>query len=155
LQNPSELKVSTILALAQERIRDRAHWCKLILGRNKEGFATNGATSDTVQWCARGAVINVSGIQDPWFIDPLPAEVYLDEAAVEIYGEDWKRLSATGRYFYVHINNYGRHEDVMAIFDRAIELASADEKVNSEEKINSEEHVNSEERINSEEHACA
>jgi hypothetical protein len=136
MKNPSELSTATILALAQERIRNSDHWCKHILGRDKDGSGTDGISDNTVQWCARGALLKVFGASDQWNVPRLPAEEYLDRAAREIYGADGDIPDywiTDHRWLYVGVNNYKEHKDVMRIFDRAIELAAADEKVNSEE----------------------
>lgn len=126
-KNPSDLSVATVLALAQERIRDPRNWCKGKLGLDGNGEWTDGRKEGTTQWCARGAIASVLDI-DARF-GQIPVEPILHRAAAAIYGARVPLDYAHFAHFaHVYVNNYMTHNDVMAVFDRAIEMAIADEK---------------------------
>jgi hypothetical protein len=135
MKNPSELSVPTILALAQAKIADPENWCQGSLGMLPDGTPVENFSSDSfngfdraVKWCALGAVASVTGFMPNSFSQE-------DET-------DWRKAvtplhDVALRLGYMHapgLNDSSTHEKVMEMFDKAIELAAADEKVNSEER---------------------
>jgi hypothetical protein len=104
MKNPDELSTATILALAQEKIRDPQHWCRGRLALDAEGQDTQPFGDDAVRWCAAGAVSAVAYTR-------LNSDVLnaLTGAAVRRFGSG-----------IITVNDSSGHAAVMEIYDIAI-----------------------------------
>jgi hypothetical protein len=100
------------LRQAKALIKDPAHWTQL--GNYAVGPDGNWRTpsdDDACRWCAYGSVARVTGVATRR-VEMAAASTFLARAA--------------GELDVVQINDYGTHADVMALFDRAIELAEGE-----------------------------
>jgi hypothetical protein len=113
MKNPSELSTATILALAQERIRNSDHWCQGSAAQDETGRPAD--LKYGVRFCSIGALCTV--VMDAAL--DLAIE-YLDMAAMHI--------RSTGT---VRLNDGTDHATVMRMFDEAIEIAASKEKVSA------------------------
>lgn len=102
------------LRRAQAIIADRDHWCQGTFARDSRGFAVHARSHQAVQWCAVGAAMKSVRSND----DFLRMQQLLNEAA-------WL---AVDKQFVAIVNDAPTgwpYEDVLAVYDRAIELAEA------------------------------
>jgi hypothetical protein len=105
--------VLELLTRAQDLIRDPAHWTQGVNARDKNGFETNGFGDEAVCFCSYGAFYRITARVD----DDLQRAVKhaLGQAVKERMGESF--LIAT-------FNDTHTHAEVMAMWDRAKELAA-------------------------------
>jgi hypothetical protein len=109
MKNPDELTPATILALAQEKIRNRKHWCSGHLATDGH-LAVDPCGPEAKHWCAAGALILIamtrrqgySGYSGPEF-------EALEAAAVQLFGRG-----------FMWVNDHLGHHKIMRVFDRAI-----------------------------------
>lgn len=98
---------STVKRLQQARalIADPEHWTRFEFARDANGTAVTSSDPRAVCWCARGAVSVVGG------------------GVAEL---DALTLAADVRFGTVitQVNDYRDHDDVLRMFDTAIEKAS-------------------------------
>jgi hypothetical protein len=109
MQNPSDLSVTTILALAQAKIRDPQHWCHGTLATDAAGYVVKYDDTLAEHWCAVGAVASVLGRQMVESRCDLPALERLDQAA--------RLLTGVGT---VTVNDFHGHAAIMRAFDLAV-----------------------------------
>lgn len=101
---------ANILRRAKARISDPKNWCKGELARDGYGCKACFDSPNATSWCASGAILAEVG-----FTAEPSAGHFLAKAA--------------GCDSIPYINDNGTHEDVMALYNRAIELAEeAEEK---------------------------
>jgi len=108
------MKTSELLRAAQELIRDKSKWTRGAYGRDAAGESVDDVDSITAaeSFCALGAVHFVSGDEvdeGPWFEALRRAAIIAGESSV------------------VSVNDVLGHDAVMKMFDRAIEIAEAEE----------------------------
>ena len=97
-----------ILKAARELISDPAHWTQGSEARDEKGDPVLARSKGARCFCAVGALISASG-KAPW---KRPLEALRSELPKPI--------------FYVSdFNDTGSHEEVLALFDRAIERAAS------------------------------
>jgi hypothetical protein len=111
MQNPNDLSITTILALAQAKIRDPAHWCA---GSNATDAAGKGVPYDSPlaeRWCAAGALASVMGRAARSSACFRPMIARLDQAA----------QCLTHVYGVVRVNDFLGHATVMRVFDLAVD----------------------------------
>jgi hypothetical protein len=94
------------LIKARELISDSAHWCRKAMARNQDGEEVHALDEDAVQWCALGAFNKVCEGKKSFDI------------LYEVFEID--TLSEVVR---LNDNDGGGHEKVMALYDKAIEIA--------------------------------
>lgn len=99
-----------ILRAARDKIAEPNHWTKGEYARDKNGNSVDAQAPDAVCWCARGAFYAVRPHGDN-----MHALVHLREAIHE----------RAGHGGIVRLNDGSDHADVLAVFDRAIQLAEA------------------------------
>jgi hypothetical protein len=106
-------KLAKVLTEAKTLIEDPSKWCQKAYARDAEGKATMATAPDACQWCSLGAAmwaLNRSdlrssvGVEHVWDL--------LDKAA-----QSYKYRSAD------IVNDSTDHPTVMAMFDRAIDIA--------------------------------
>jgi hypothetical protein len=97
-----------ILRRARARISDPSRWTQEFYARDRAGYRTDPTSSDAVRWCSYGAVDAELGTSQ--------VDQFLHLAA-RVLG-----LHSPGS-----ANDNGDHATVLRMFDRAIELAEADQ----------------------------
>jgi hypothetical protein len=105
--------IARVLANAKTLIQDPKNWCQKAYARDADGHATMATGPDACQWCSLGATMKALegddlrktiGTEYIWHI--------LDRAAPQ-----FKYNSAD------FVNDRTDHPTVMAMFDRAIDIA--------------------------------
>lgn len=110
MKNPDQLSDEAILTLAQERIRDPAHWTQHTLARDRLFREVAPNSPEAVSFCAAGAIANVLGVAVP-------------TQGGSRFHSLWERLSSyppvrsTDWRSPAHYNNSRSHAEVMAMFD--------------------------------------
>lgn len=107
---PELSPTSIALIKAKELISAEENWTKHCIAKDKNGFPCTVNSPDAVAYCASGAIRKVS---KP-FVSALKAIKYLNKAAYP------KTLIA------LNDSSSTSHEDVMEMFDKAIELSIKD-----------------------------
>lgn len=97
-----------VLKAAKALISDPAKWTQRSYARNAGGFSTCPTNGDAECWCSVGAIECVAGNSDLCLI------------------AESKLCAAIGGGGIIRFNDMHTHSEVMAAFDRAIELAEAD-----------------------------
>lgn len=106
-----------ILVAARELISDPAHWCQTYAARDKYGKSVAFLSEDAFSFCALGAVARVEKMADS--PDPMvrfDVDQFLNEAAIDLDPEYDQY-----RDCYIDFNDVHNHEEVLAMFDLAIE----------------------------------
>jgi hypothetical protein len=101
-----ERSTAEILRAARERIADPERWCQGYYARDPNGAEVEPDDVQACKWCAVGSLC----LEVPWRDE---AHLYLVTAAIEV------GTTTTA------INDGRDHSAVMALFNRAIELAEA------------------------------
>jgi hypothetical protein len=96
-----------VLTNAQNLIRDPARWTKGQYAKDADGWVTDACHPDAHCWCSLGALDRCTPDEETY----MRARQYLG-LAVKFKG-------------VTTFNDSGTHADVMAMFDRARELARA------------------------------
>lgn len=95
---------------AKALLSDESHWTKDVGARNQDGYAVSPRDAAAVCWCGYGAVLRQ---YDPNYVEEIPVELR------KIMG----RATGTQQPFSVWQDRKTRtHADVLAAFDRAIEM---------------------------------
>lgn len=129
-------KTSELLEAARKRIEDPQCWTKQAFARDKSGWIIGGGELEiedlmyllefqegACQWCAVGALAADADDADE-LVDGLGA---LNTAISKLYG-----VSADDdRYRVALINDHGDHEQILKVFDTAIQLAKLGEGASS------------------------
>lgn len=97
------------LTAARDLLSNKARWTQGFFAHDEDGEQVACHAREAVCWCAYGAIIKVS----PSPMSFSPAGGLLERAAADLFG-----ISA------VEVNDRHPWEDVLAMFDRAIEFAS-------------------------------
>lgn len=97
-----------ILRQSREKIADPKHWTKGNFAQDEEGEPVSTTSPRAVCWCAIGAIDATAG--------GLAALYWLSDAVHEKAGPSCS---------VSEFNDKSEHADVLAAFDRAIELAEA------------------------------
>ncbi len=98
-----------ILTKAQELIRDPVNWARGEMARDAQGLRTPAWSHDACSWCALGSLTKIAA-------DGAAPSPTLGQA-VNLLTE------AVGWASPASVNDRKTHADVMAMFDRAKELA--------------------------------
>jgi hypothetical protein len=109
-------KLAKVLTEAKTLIEDPSKWCQKAYARDAEGKATMATAPDACQWCSLGAAmwaLNKSDLRESVNTEYL--WTFLDKAA-----PDYKY------HFADTVNDRTDHPTVMAMFDRAIDIAKDD-----------------------------
>lgn len=111
-----KLKPSDILLAAKQLISNPKDWTTKVMSRNSINQEVIPSAPTACKWCAAGAVIKLTNIQDAE-----PSLLFLRKATKKwgIHGGDGSVAA---------LNDLGKHEDVMKLFDVAIELSLQDEE---------------------------
>lgn len=133
----TERSTVDLLRAAKERISDPERWTRGCLARDANGKPVSPEDSRATRWCAIGSVRRTA--PGP-FID---AEKYLVRAT-DVLGNHGLVLQGTWPKYEIAYINDGpdpripldrhcrpaprRHKEVLALFDRAIELAEAESR---------------------------
>lgn len=104
-------KPSDILKAGLALIRDKAHWTQHAAARNKYRKTVDATNPDACSWCSYGALLKTTNDTDASMYD---IESYLYQA-----------VAYTGSYIF--FNDTRSHADVVAMWEKAIRLAEADE----------------------------
>jgi hypothetical protein len=111
-----ERSVVDVLRAARERISDPEHWTRSAFAKSPSGRPISPWSDGAVCWCARGSVYRECGsVSNAGLV-----EVFLMRATEEAKPPDDAEPIAW-------LNDNGTHDDVLALYDRAIELAEAEE----------------------------
>lgn len=107
-----------ILRAAKAKIADPARWCQGEEARNEDREGTFAGAEDACQWCALGAT---GAVVPRTLVIMCDADILLNRAAVAMGYLETDELPPAA-----HLNDTTDHETVMALYDRAIELAEAE-----------------------------
>lgn len=103
-----------ILRAAKAKIEDPARWCQGQPAKDAKGYQIATGSRLATAWCAWGACCSVAGVRDAGFGLAL---VNLNRVACR-----------AGFGSAQELNDSSDHPTVMAMFDRAIELAEQEKK---------------------------
>jgi hypothetical protein len=111
-----ERSMVEILKAARERVAPDGAWTQGVFARNEQGESVQSWSADAVCWCIRGAC-EAEGRDylirpEEWFEDALPDGVALAASDAEFEPVAFFNDAETTS-----------HVDVLAVFDRAIQLA--------------------------------
>jgi hypothetical protein len=111
------MKTSEILAMARALIANEKHWCQGSYAARASGGFTDALDPEATQWCALGACIKVTGgMEGRW-----------NMARNALYA-----ARRAGELSVVRVNDKLGHAAVMHLYDKAIEMAIAEELINEE-----------------------
>lgn len=96
------------LKAARELISDPKRWTQHHFSATTDGTPCDSQDPDARRFCALGAILRVRGV-------PLHADRYLDEAGKKLFGMNVDQ-----------VNDTLQHDDVLQMFDKAIQLAEAE-----------------------------
>lgn len=113
----AERSAAEILRAARKRIEDPERWTTEQYARTESGASADPNEESACKWCAKGAICAELGVSDPLPLES-PLLWFLRKAASVKYG------STCGDV--VTINDTRGHAAVLALYDRAIELAEAE-----------------------------
>lgn len=99
------------LTAARNLIADPDHWTQNTLARNARHRAVGTGSLTATRFCAQGALLRIFGFE---IDDYVRADGLLTKAAYELFGMK-----------YVTVNDYRGQRDVVAVFERAIQMAVA------------------------------
>ena len=103
------MKISEKLEAAKALIADPKNWTQDTYARDVHGEPTSPESMDAVCWCSLGALKKTDS--------------YLEGAGLLL-----RSISGVSKHpFIPSFNDTRTHEEVMAMWDRAIELAKSDE----------------------------
>lgn len=131
---------STFLSLARSVIALSSHWTQGAEARDRHGDSVSETRSNAVSFCMAGAVGKIYYDTHPSFISFKKVSEYLKRAAWDLFSYriryhshdaifadsgKWDNVGA----IYVRVNDHKdtTHEDVLKVFDRAIEIAKEEE----------------------------
>lgn len=109
-QNGDVMKDIEILTKARELISDPDSWTQGAFARNRDGLSTEIGSDYAVCWCANGALARVTQGKDVWFQGRWVHIRHLLEHGIDCKG-------------IVCFNDSHEHEEVLEMFDKAIELS--------------------------------
>lgn len=112
--NSSNTKAVDLLREARALISDPDKWTQGTLARNAYGSEVASYSHDACKWCVAGAMLRVADSNDVPYSTELSAHSALVLASRELFGSS----------AIEEVNDTRTHADVLALFDRAIELAS-------------------------------
>lgn len=110
----AERSTVEILRAARERISDPERWTTEAYARDRDGSGTEPQQADAVCWCAVGAFLAEQGLAPRVGDDPHRSNPVLDLL-----------IEAAGHRPVAAVNDKDGHAAVLALYDRAIELAEA------------------------------
>lgn len=116
------LKPSTVLTKARALIEDPKHWTQGALARARNGHVVEPTDPRAWRFCALGAIDHIG---NPFQGVEKSAESYLYEA---VKGRDAGVVSTNDGEAYGAKSRAEAHLAILAIYDRAIELAKADKR---------------------------
>lgn len=117
-------KVSDILAEARDKIADPKRWTRGAMARDAQIRGTYHSAPDACRWCAEGAIRSVFVAHGSLISSHRPWIDLWTRAFAALKGQ------IPGEYDEIaDFNDHARtkHEDVLALFDRAIEAAKRKE----------------------------
>src|SRR5688572_10298811 len=103
---------ASVLREAKALIAQPSQWCQGWWARDAKGGSTGWRSQDASRFCALGALSKAAG---DFF--PVPESDYLRRASLELYGTD----------VIDQVNDLREHQDILQMYDRAIELAEVDD----------------------------
>lgn len=112
--NSSNTEVMDLLREARALISDPDKWTQGALARNAHGSEVAHYSPDACKWCAVGAISRVAASNNASYDTEMSAYSSLVQASRRLFYSD-----AVGE-----VNDTHSHTDVLALFDRAIELNS-------------------------------
>jgi len=120
----SDLSEIEILQKAQELIRDPEHWTQGAYARTAKDREVGFLEQPACKFCSIGAVAKVIG--DKSYDDYGNSDLWLRVSRAA----SWLDVAAQEAAFSIakKLNDNGTHEDVMAMFDRAIVAARVEQE---------------------------
>jgi len=112
--NSSNTEAIDLLREARALISDPDKWTQGTLARNAYGSEVAHYSPDACKWCAVGAISRVAASNNASYETEMSAYSALVQASRILFDSD-----AVGE-----VNDTHTHADVLALFDRAIELIS-------------------------------
>lgn len=103
-----------ILTKARELISDPNHWTKNTFARDHHGNFSDPKSPNTTCWCSLGALKKYTSTDSREYFE---AVNQLEEALLELTNYGWTSIAA--------FNDAHTHEQVLEIFDKAIENAAS------------------------------
>ncbi|UTS52108.1 hypothetical protein [Synechococcus phage BUCT-ZZ01] len=107
--------LETLIA-AKDLIKDKKNWCRVNRAQNKKGQYVDPWHRSACQFCAVGAVQKVANYDNNIYTSP--EVVLLNNVSRQIFG----------RAVFMVNDEYG-HDEVMQVFDKAIEKLKENESV--------------------------
>jgi len=122
----------TVLLLQQARalIAEPEHWTQNTIARDKDGYPLPANHSRAVAFCAMGALLQVDGKEFPDCISPavdaamdaLNRTLDLGELSIRVMPNVLASYTVHGGRNFTILNDFGTHAEVLAMFDKAIEM---------------------------------
>lgn len=104
----SDMTILELLKATRALISNPANWTQDCCARNKDGAETGALNPTAVQWCSAGALIKCRD----------------DKVVVHYRAYDLLEDLLTSETL-IEFNDHHTHSEVLALFDQAIERASA------------------------------
>jgi hypothetical protein len=121
-----ERKVSEILINAKKLIEKKENWTTMYSARDMNGFSVSSRSASAHSFCSLGAIERVC--DDFMYAGPQKkAASYLHKAEKRLFAGPFMFIGSVSCF-----NDNHTHAEVMAMWDKAIELALADEKKQKE-----------------------
>lgn len=105
------MSTADILRRAKARIADPEHWCRWEFALDHLGIDVESTSDTACAWCALGALAAENGVAIN-IATYQPGERFIEAASMALHNEPMAK-----------VNDTMTHADVMAVYDRAIELA--------------------------------
>lgn len=115
------MKTIDVLKAARAKITNPENWMKGFYAKTPDGGETVGTNPEATCFCALGAIESVTGILHLYNGWPDRAVVFLNKVVKEVQPEDVNYRNVA------EYNDNSTHEQVLAVFDKAITLAENEE----------------------------
>lgn len=109
------MKTSEVLQKARDLLTDREHWAQDWFAYDNSGLFVDPTDEGATCWCSIGAICKVEGITN----HNASKALFRLNGVLKVHFNWWSSVA--------DYNDTHTHEEVLAVFDKAIELAKAEE----------------------------